>query len=128
MTKTKKGLASEVLANIIVHGMQEKKAINIALLDLRGLQNAFCDFFVICSATSDKQIEAISESIEKEVFKTIDEDPLSKEGNANNGWVLLDYFNVVVHIFLADKREKMGLEDLWGDAQITRIEENTEVK
>lgn len=128
MTKTKKGLASEVLSNIVVHGMQEKKATDIAVLDLRNLQNAFCDFFVICTASSDKQIDAIAESVDKEIYKAINEDPISKEGAPNNGWVLLDYFNVVVHVFLGDKREKVGLEELWGDAVITKIEDNTEVK
>lgn len=123
MTKTKKGLASEILANLVVHGMQEKKANRITMLDLRKTPNAFCDFFVICSATSDKQIEAIAESIDKEVYLAINEDPTSKEGNAKNGWVLMDYFNVIVHVFLEDKRQKVALEELWGDADITEIEE-----
>lgn len=123
MAKTKKGLASEILANLVVHGMQEKKANRIMMLDLRQTPNAFCDFFVICSATSDKQIEAIAESVDKEIYKAIDEDPISKEGNAKNGWVLMDYFNVIVHVFLEEKRQKIGLEELWGDAIITEIEE-----
>lgn len=123
MTKTKKGLASEILANMVIHGMQEKKAQRITLLDLRNTENAFCDFFVICSATSDKQIDAIAQSIDKEVYVGIKEDPISKEGNSSNGWVLMDYFNVVVHIFLEDKRQKIGLEELWGDAEIKEITE-----
>lgn len=123
MTKTKKGLASEILANLVVYGMQEKKASHITMLDLRKTPNAFCDFFVICNASSDKQISAIVESIDKEVYLAINEDPISKEGSANNGWVLMDYFNVVVHVFLEDKRQKIGLEELWGDAEIKEIEE-----
>ena len=111
---------------MVIHGMQEKKAQHVALLDLRNTPNAFCDFFVICSATSDKQIEAIAESVDKEVYKGTQEDPISKEGNSKNGWVLLDYFNVVVHIFLEEKRQKVGLEELWGDATITKIEEEIE--
>ena len=117
MTKTKKGLASEVLADIIAHSMQEKKAVEIIQMDLRNVGNAFCDFFVICTANSDKQLDAIAEEISKEVYLGIKEHPLTKEGLPQNGWVLLDYFNVVVHIFLADKRDKFGLEELWGDAK-----------
>ena len=124
MTKTKKGLASEVLADVIAHSMQEKKAVEIIQMDLRKVGNAFCDFFVICTANSDKQLDAIAEEISKEVFLEIQEHPLTKEGLPQNGWVLLDYFNVVVHVFLADKREKFGLEELWGDAKIKVIEEN----
>lgn len=124
MTKTKRGLASEVLADVIVSGMQEKKASEITQLDLRNVPNAFCDFFVICTASSDKQLEAIAQEVEKEVYLGIDEDPISKEGQAQNGWMLLDYFNVVIHIFLADKREKFGLEELWGDAKVKIIESN----
>lgn len=124
MTKTKRGLASQVLADVIIHGMQEKKATDIATLDLRNVSNAFCDFFVICTATSDKQLEAIADEIEKEVYLAIGEDPVSHEGQSQNGWILLDYFNVVVHLFLTDKREKFGLEELWGDAKIKFIENN----
>ena len=124
MTKRKTGLESEVLANVIAHGMQEKKGTEITQLDLRDVPNAFCDFFVICTASSDKQLEAIAEEVDKEVFLGINENPLSKEGKGQNGWILIDYFNVIVHIFLADKREKFGLEELWGDAKIKVIENN----
>ena len=124
MTEKKRGLASEVLADVIASGMQEKKGLSITQLDLRNVPNAFCDFFMICTANSDKQIEAIADEIEKEVFLGINENPISKEGQAQNGWLLLDYFNVVVHIFLNDKREKFGLEELWGDAKIKVFENN----
>lgn len=124
MTKTKKGLASEVLADVIAHSMQEKKAVEIIQMDLRNVGNAFTDFFVICTANSDKQLDAIAEEISKQVYLAINEHPLTKEGLPQNGWMLLDYFNVVVHVFLADKREKFGLEELWGDAKIKVIEDN----
>ena len=121
MTKTKKGLASELLADVIVHGMQEKKAVDISVLDLRNVSNAFTDFFVIATATNDKQLDAIVEAVDKEVYQAMQEDPLAKEGEGRNGWVLMDYFNVIVHVFLADKREKFALEALWGDAKIKKI-------
>lgn len=115
-------MTAEELSKVIIQGMEEKKAKNIVLMDLRGVKNAFTDFFVICSGNSDTQIEAISESIEEFVYKKNQEKPALAEGKNNRQWILMDYVNVVAHVFLQDKREYYGLEDLWGDAKITRIE------
>ncbi|GHB42683.1 ribosome silencing factor [Mongoliitalea lutea] len=115
-------MTAEELSKVIIQGMEEKKASNIVLMDLRGVKNAFTDFFVICSGNSDTQLEAISESIEEFVFKANKEWPSVAEGKSNRQWILIDYVNVVAHVFLKDKREYYGLEDLWGDATITRIE------
>lgn len=112
---------SEQLSKIIVKGMEEKKASDIVVMDLRSVNNAFTDFFVICSGNSDTQIEAISDSIEK-ITNNFKEKPFRSEGKKNNQWVLIDYVNVVAHVFLKDKREFYGLEDLWGDAKITRYD------
>ena len=101
--------------------MQEKKAQEIVVMDLRGVTNAFTDFFVICSGNSDTQLDAISKSIEEQVHKAGESPAWKIEGRANGQWVLMDYVNVVVHIFLSDKREYYGLEELWGDAKTTRI-------
>jgi ribosome-associated protein len=114
-------MTAEELSKIIVKGMQEKKASNIVVMDLRGVKNAFTDFFVVCSGNSDTQIEAISESVE-EVTQNFQEKPWRNEGRQNNQWVLMDYINVVAHIFLKEQREFYGLEDLWGDAKIKKIE------
>lgn len=114
-------LNSEELTQAIVDGMQEKKAEDIVVMDLRGVKNSIADFFVICSGNSDTQIDAISESIEKEVHKKDKENPWHREGKENKEWVLLDYVNVVAHIFKKDKRIFYGLEDLWGDAVITEV-------
>lgn len=115
-------MTAEELSKVIIKGMEEKKASNIVLMDLRGVKNAFTDFFVICSGSSDTQIEAISDSIEEEVIKSNKERPFRSEGKNNKQWILMDYVDVVVHVFLKDKRAFYGLEDLWGDAKITRIE------
>lgn len=115
-------MTAEELSKIIIKGMEEKKASNIVLMDLRGVKNAFTDFFVICSGSSDTQVEAISDSIEENVIKLSKEKPFRSEGKNNKQWILMDYVNVVAHIFLKDKRAFYGLEDLWGDAKITRIE------
>ncbi len=119
----KKGKGSEKLCDAIVKGMQEKKAIDIVVLDLRKVKNAVADFFVICSGGSDKQLDAITESVDEEVFKAVKENPWHVEGKSNKEWMLLDYFDVVAHIFRKDRRDFFALEKLWGDAEITEIQE-----
>ena len=116
-------LASEKLCQIVVKGMQEKKAEEIVILDLRKINSAVSDFFVICSGNSDTQIDAIAESIEEEVLKIDRENPWHKEGLNNKSWVLLDYVDVVAHVFTKQEREFYNLESLWGDAKIKVIED-----
>jgi len=123
MAKKKKALNSEKLSEAIVQGMQEKKGFDIVVLDLRKVKNAVADFFVICSGNSDKQLDAISESIDEYVFKKVKENPWHSEGKNNKEWMLLDYINVVAHVFKKEKRNFYALEKLWGDAEITRIED-----
>ena len=121
MAKKRKGANSETLSGVIVKGMQEKKASDIVVMDLRKIKNAVADFFVICSGNSDKQLDAISDSIDAEVFKKFQENPWHTEGKNNKEWMLLDYINVVAHVFRKDRREFYALERLWGDADITEI-------
>jgi ribosome-associated protein len=116
-------LASDKLCQIVVRGMQEKKAEDIVVLDLREVPNAVSDFFVICSGKSDTQIDAIAESIEEEVYKIDQESPWHKEGLNNKTWVLIDYVDVVAHVFNKEEREFYNLESLWGDAKIEEIGE-----
>jgi len=122
MAKTikKTDLARHVKA-AIVKGMQEKKAHDIVVMDLRKVKNAVADYFVICSGNSDKQIEAISHSIDEEVYRAVKENPWHTEGKNNKEWMLLDYINVVAHVFRKDKRQFYALEQLWGDAEITEV-------
>ena len=123
MAKKKKGPDSEKLTKAIVKGMQEKKASEIVVLDLREVKNAVADFFVICSGNSDKQLEAISDSVDEEVYKALKEKPWHAEGKSNKEWMILDYINVVTHVFRKDRRHFYELEKLWGDAEITEIED-----
>ena len=113
---------SEALSKIVVQGMQEKKAQDITILDLTDVKNAVADYFVICSATSDTQVDSISESVEKFVYKQAEEDVWMKEGNNNKEWILMDFVNVVAHIFKSEVRTRYNLENLWGDAKVTEIE------
>ena len=114
-------MTAKELSEVIVKGMEEKKASNIVVMDLRDIKNTVSDFFIICSGTSDTQLEAISSSVEEEVSKASNEKPWRSEGKTNRQWILMDYVNVVVHIFLKETREFYGLEELWGDAKVTHI-------
>jgi ribosome-associated protein len=122
MAKKRKVADSELLSNVIVRGMQEKKAGDIVVMDLRKLKNAVADFFVVCSGNSDKQIDAIADSIDEEVSKSIKENPWHVEGKNNKEWMLLDYINVVAHVFKKDRREFYAIERLWGDAEIIEVD------
>jgi ribosome-associated protein len=122
MAKKRKGVSSEKLSEVIVKGMQEKKAIDIVVMDLRKVKNAVADFFVICSGNSDRQLDAIADSVDEEVFKALKENPWHTEGKNNKEWMLLDYIDVVVHVFRKDRRDFYALERLWGDADIVEIE------
>ncbi len=125
MAKRKKAPThnTEKLRDLIVKGMQEKKASEIVVMDLRKVKNAVADFFIICSGSSDKQLDAIADSVDEEVFKGLKENPWHVEGKNNKEWMILDYINVVAHIFRKDRRTFYALEKLWGDAEITEIEE-----
>ena len=128
MSKNNGGLNAEQLSQIVVKGMQEKKGEDIVVMDLRDIHNAVADFFVICSGNSDTHIDAIAESVDKEVYKVDGEDPWHREGYANKTWVLLDYVDVVVHVFNKDRREFYQIESLWGDAKISKYDEVSETK
>lgn len=116
--------AAEQIRDFIVRGMQEKKAQDIVVMDLRNVKNAICDYFILCSGNSDTQIDAISTSIEEEVYKSSKQDPWHKEGKLNREWILLDYVDVVAHVFKKDRRAFYDLEQLWGDAEIRVVEES----
>ncbi len=120
----KKLLPAEELRDFVVQGMLERKAADIVILDLRNVKNAITDFFVICSGNSDTQIEAIADSVEEEIKKNLNERCWHREGRQVREWVLIDYVNVVVHVFRKDRREFYDLENLWGDAVITKIKES----
>jgi ribosome-associated protein len=117
MRKAIKTLSSKKLSDLVILGMQEKKGNDIVSLDLKKIEGASCDYFIICHGDSDVQVRAIADSIEDYVEKECGQTPRHKEGLALCDWVLIDYFDVVVHIFLKTKREYYGVEDLWGDAQ-----------
>tara|TARA_B100001989_G_C24124750_1_gene262676 strand:+ start:69 stop:440 length:372 start_codon:yes stop_codon:yes gene_type:complete len=119
--KEDNSLKIKSLVNVIVKGMQEKKAENVTVVDLRNIDNAVCDFFVISNANSNTQVNAIADSIQKITHEIIGDKAWHKEGTETSEWILLDYVNVVAHIFHTPIREFYALEELWGDAEITKI-------
>lgn len=114
-------LDAKALSSIAVEALSEKKGREILRMDLRDADGSVTDFFVLCTGTSDRHVQALADSV-METLSGIGEKPHNKEGMDKAEWILLDYVNIVVHIFQNDTREFFRLEDLWGDAKIERIE------
>ena len=118
MVKNKALKESAYISELAIYGIQEKKGNDIVRLDLRNIFSSVSDYFVICHADSATQVKAIANSVEDEIFKATQQEPWRKEGLEYGEWILLDYVDVVIHIFRTDKREFYDVEDLWGDAEI----------
>ena len=118
MVKNKVLNESTYISELAIFGIQEKKGNEIVRLDLRNIFSSVSDYFVICHADSSTQVKAIANSVEEEILKATQQEPWRKEGLEYGEWILLDYVDVVVHIFRTDKLEFYGVEDLWGDAEI----------
>jgi ribosome-associated protein len=108
----------------VIRGIEQVKGQNIKILDLRDIENTVCDYFVICEGNSNTQVSAISGSVQKTVSRALKDKPWHVEGENNAEWVLLDYINVVVHVFQKHIRSYYDIENLWGDAKITAVEAN----
>mgnify|MGYP000064772770 FL=1 len=121
---TKKETNSDQLIAHIIKGIEDVKGNDIDILDLRAIDNTVCDYFVICNGTSNTQVNAIVNSVQKSVSKSLKDKPWHIEGSENAEWVLMDYVNVVVHVFQKHIREYYDIEGLWGDAKTTVIETN----
>jgi ribosome-associated protein len=118
----RKDYTSDKLVTTIVEAMQDRKAENIVSLDLRKAGSSVADVFIICHGNSTTQVEAIASFVEEETRKKLKEKPWKREGIQNAQWAILDYVNVVVHVFLEETREFYKLEELWGDAVVTKHE------
>lgn len=113
--------ASEKLLDAVIEGIKEKKGEQIVCLDLRKVNASVCDYFVICQANSRTQVDSIARSVENTVKILTKERPFHSEGYQNSEWILIDYINVVVHIFQPEIRDFYRLEDLWADAQVKKF-------
>lgn len=111
------------LNDLIIESIREIKGKEIVKIDLRSLHDASADFFIICSGESTTQVKAIAENIAKRVKENLKELPLNVEGKTESRWILLDYFNTVVHVFHPESRMYYELEELWSDGKITEYGE-----
>ena len=118
---TKENSSVDQLITGILNGIEDVKGQNINILDLREIENTVCDYFIICEGTSNTQVNAIVNSIQKKVSKETKDKPWHIEGSDNAEWVLMDYVNVVVHVFQKHIRDYYDIESLWGDAKTTEI-------
>ena len=118
----KRKASADELITLILHGIEEVKGLDINILDLREIDNTVCDYFVLCNGTSNTHVNAIVNSIQKTVSKAIQDKPWHVEGSENAEWVLMDYVNVVIHVFQKHAREFYDIEGLWGDAKVTLVE------
>lgn len=115
-------LSTEALNDLIVDSIQDIKGKNVVKLDLRKLDEAPTDYFIICEGDSNTQVKAISENIHKRLKQEAGQFPSHSEGKQNAQWVCMDYFTTVVHIFYRDTRKFYELEELWSDAKFTEYE------
>lgn len=118
----KENISADQLISVILSGIEDVKGKEINILDLRAIENTVCDYFIICEGTSNTQVNAIVNSIQKKVSKELKDHPWHVEGADNAEWVLMDYVNIVVHVFQKHIREYYDIESLWGDAKTTIIE------
>ena len=119
----RKSNADELISKII-SGVEDVKGIDVSLLDLRDIENTVCSYFIVCSGSSNTHVNAIVSSVQKTVSKELREKPFHTEGLENSEWVLIDYVNIVVHVFQKHIREYYNIEELWGDAKTTQIASN----
>ena len=113
--------AAKHLTDYVIEGLQEKKGVDIVHLDLRKLKGSIADHFIVCTGTSDKHVQALADSVWDMVHKQSGDKPPRTEGQRQGEWILMDYVDVIVHIFLKDKRDFYSIEELWGDAEIRKI-------
>ncbi len=118
---TEKNSNVDQLITSIIKGIEEVKGAEIQLFDLREIENTVTEYFIICTGSSNTQVNAIANSVQKIVSKEVQDKPWHVEGEGNAEWILMDYVNVVVHVFQKQIREFYDIESLWGDAKITVI-------
>ncbi|CEN54320.1 ribosome silencing factor [Capnocytophaga canis] len=124
MTQNKEITSNQLISNII-EGIEKVKGTDITIMDLREIENSVCDYFVLCNGSSNTQVSAISGAVQRVVSQAEGHvKPWHVEGGMNAEWILIDYVDVVVHIFQKRIREHYDIEGLWGDAKFLNIETN----
>ena len=113
--------SEDALLLSIINGIEEVKGHDIKILDLRNIEAAIADYFIVCTGTSTTQVEAIARSAENFTRKELDERPRRVEGVRNAQWVLMDYFTIIVHVFYEPMREHYDIEGLWSDGKVMAL-------
>ncbi len=121
MRKKTELASSEKLAETIIFGILEKKGLEIVKIDFSEMPNAICKYFIVCHGSSTSQVSAIADSIEEQAFKQLKEKPTFAEGKDNKEWILIDFVDVVVHVFQESTRRFYNIEGLWADAKMETI-------
>ncbi|MGA3013976.1 MAG: ribosome silencing factor [Bacteroidales bacterium] len=114
----------DLLSEAVSEALLDKKAKDPVILDFKKLGSSLCDSFIICHGTSRTQVEALADGVIRDVKKKTGLNPYHREGFENAEWILIDYADIIVHIFQGNKREFYNLEQLWGDADIMKIEQS----
>ncbi len=122
MTKKKENTPEE-LVDTIIQALKDLKAVDIVSVNLKEVSGAVCKYFVICNGTSSTHVSSLADQVQDEVLEKLGEKVWKKEGQQNAQWILLDYANVVVHVFQKEYRDFYQLEQLWADAKVTRIQD-----
>ncbi len=122
MPRKKKQQPQEILIEAIISAMTDKKAMKPVIIDFAGMKGNVCDAFIICHGSSRTQVEAVTDHIIGDVKKKTGLNPNHKEGFENAEWILIDYFDVVIHVFQEERRRFYDLEQLWADARMIRID------
>ena len=124
MSKRRVRIQSDMLADAIIETIKERKGLDVVKIDLKEIETAVCRFFIICHGTSSTHVSSLADNVKKTISKTQKEKPWHTEGEYNKEWILMDYIDVVVHIFKKEKRDFYKLENLWADANIKYIEQS----
>lgn len=114
-------LAGGEKLSIIIEALKEKQGENIVIIDLQDVGHAICDYFVICNADSSTQVDALAEAVSRSVKKALKENPHHIEGKDNSLWVLVDYADILVHVFQTEQRAFYNLEDLWAEGKLEKV-------
>ena len=122
MSKIKHNIETEILLTNIIEGIRKVKGKEIVDIDLSRLEHRICQHFLICHGDSHTHVNAIADSVEKEIKEKLDWSSCHKEGYSNASWILLDYGSIVVHVFQKEFRDFYQLEELWADGNIVRID------
>ncbi len=121
---SKKAKETNVVLEAVLEGIQRIKGKNIKLIDLNTIHHTECGYFVVCHGTSTTQVDSIAHSVEETVKELTGENAWHRDGYKNALWILLDYGDIMVHVFQEETREFYNIEGLWADAKITNIEED----